>query len=474
MSIANKIFTNTLWQVIIRGVNILIAVFNLALITRILGQTGFGFFTTIFAFVQMIMVFADLGLYLVLLREISSVKKSEDESRVINNIFTIRLLSSLLILVLAPLLVNIFPYDQAVKTGVILFSFSFFFQSLISTLTAIFAKKLEMPKVAIVDFCIKGVFLLSLIYLFKFHGNLNTVLIVHLGSYVIGFMLFYQFLKKYVLLRLAWDFNYWKKIFHYAWPLAITVVLNLMYFKADTLILALFKGPNDVALYGAPYRVLEVLVTFPHMFMSLILPLFTAAWVSKNLDNLKNIFQNTFDFFVILIIPMVLGTWLISKQLMVLLAGDEFVVSGAILNILILATAVIFFGVLLTYLVVALQAQKQMIKYFLMTTIIGAIGYFIFIPRFSYWGAAYMTLFVEFLIVVFSYLVVRKHLKLSVSCTVLGKSLLAGLVMFLIGWLIKEINIVLTIIVAGLVYISVLYLTKAVDKQLIKEMFNKV
>ena len=74
MSVANKIFTNTLWQLVIRVATIVVGVFNLALITRILGQTGFGFYTTVFAFVQMFMILADLGLFLTLLREISAVK----------------------------------------------------------------------------------------------------------------------------------------------------------------------------------------------------------------------------------------------------------------------------------------------------------------------------------------------------------------------------------------------------------------
>ena len=123
-----------------------------------------------------------------------------------------------------------------------------------------------------------------LYYLFTKSGNLNQVLLTQTIVNFLTFILFYKFLRKYVKLRLAWDFVYWRYVWRYTWPLAVTVVLNLIYFKADTLVLSGFKGPAEVGLYGAPYRVLEVLTTFPHMFMSLILPLFTAAWISKNFD----------------------------------------------------------------------------------------------------------------------------------------------------------------------------------------------
>ena len=324
MSVANKIFTNTLWQVVIRVITVVIGVFNLALITRILGQTGFGFYTTVFAFVQMFMILADLGLFLTLLREISAVETRSEESRVVNNIFTIRFFSSLLILLLVPVVIKFFPYDQIVKDGVVFFVFVFFFQSLMSTLTAVFSKKLDMPKAASVDLVNRVLYLGSLVYLFKAGGSLNVVLLLHSIVFVISFIIFYFLLKKYVTLRFAWDFRYWKKVFFRTWPLAITVVLNLVYFKADTLILSAFHSPEDVGLYGAPYKVLEVLATFPHMFMSLILPLFTAAWISKNLSKLKMLWQHSFDFFSILTIGMIVGIWIVNRPLMILLAGKEF------------------------------------------------------------------------------------------------------------------------------------------------------
>ena len=473
MSVANKIFTNPLWQVVIRTINIFIGVFNLALITRILGQEGFGFYTTIFAFVQMLMIFADLGLYLALLREVSSAKTSQQENKVVNNIFTIRFVASLIMVVLAPIVIQAFPYSQEVKTGVIFFILAFFFQSLISTLTAVFSKKLAMPKVAITDLFNKIIYLGLLYYLFTKSGNLNQVLLTQTIVNFLTFILFYKFLRKYVKLRLAWDFVYWRYVWRYTWPLAVTVVLNLIYFKADTLVLSGFKGPAEVGLYGAPYRVLEVLTTFPHMFMSLILPLFTAAWIAKNFDKLKNVLQHTFDFFSILTIGMIVGTWLISQPLMVMLAGPEFAASGPILNILVVATASIFFGTLFTYLVVALRLQKKMIKFFLIAALVGLIGYFVFIPQFSYWAAAYTTLAIEVLIAIFACFLVKKYWAFKLNFHVMFKSLLAGIVTLAILWSFKDFNIFITAILAVIVYTLVLILTKAISKDLLKQVFKR-
>ncbi len=473
MSLANKIFKNTVWQVIIRIFNIVIGVLNLGLIARILGQTGFGFYTTIFAFLQMAMILVDFGLYLTLLREISTTKEKQEENKIINNIFTIRFFSSLLFLLAAPIIIKLFPYDLVVQKGIIYFSLAFFFQSLISTLTAVFAKHLVMPKVALTDTFSKLSYFIFLFYFFRKDIDLNSILLINSLIQGLAFILLYFFLRKYVSLRFKFDFKYWRSIFYKTWPLAITVVLNLIYFKVDTLILSAYHPPSEVGLYGAPYRVLEVLTTFPHMFMGLILPLFTAAYLAKNFKKLQNIWQHTFDFFSIISIGMIAGTWLISTEAMKLLAGHEFILSGPILNVLIVATALIFFGTLFTYLVVALQAQKEIIKYFLFAALLGLLNYFIFIPRFSYWGAAYTTLFIELLIVIFAYLVVRKHINLKINFKVLGKSILAGTITLFSIWPWKDFNMFLTIVSFSFLYLFILYLSKAFNKEIIKEVLNK-
>ena len=75
------------------------------------------------------------------------------------------------------------------------------------------------------------------------------------------------------------------------------------------------------------------------------------------------------------------------------------------------------------------------------TAILGVVSYFIFIPKFSYWGAAYTTLFVEFLIVIFSYMVVKKYINIKIDFKVLIKSLLAGIITFFSIWQWREFNI---------------------------------
>ncbi len=93
-----------------------------------------------------------------------------------------------------------------------------------------------------------------------------------------------------------------------------------------------------------------------------------------------------------------------AKGIINFIAGPEYPVSISILRILIWPTALIFFSALFNYGIIAIEEQKRTIKYFLATALIALTGYLIFIPRFSYYGAAYMTLVAEFLMAAFAFL----------------------------------------------------------------------
>ncbi len=292
-------------------------------------------------------------------------------------------------------------------------------------------------------------------------------------SAAIGFFALWFFLQKHHKVSLAWDFLYWKKVFKIAWPLSLGVVLNLVYFKADTLILSAYDAAEKVGLYGAAYKVLEVLSTFPHMFMSLILPLFVLAWQKKDFLKLQKIQQSTFDFFSIINIWLVLGVWLMSKKIMLLITGPEFIQAAPILNILVLAIVAIFFGTMFTYLVVAIGEQKAMLKYYFIAAIIGLLGYFVFIPRYSYWAAAIITVLVEIFVWLSALFVVNKKAKISLKIDVMSRALLAAVVCAALVFPFRNLPVVVLGLLVSLIYFVLLFVIGGIKKEELRALLKK-
>lgn len=470
MSLKRKVAQNTIVQIVGKFVTTLLGVFALLLMTRYLGPEGFGQYTTISSFLMFFGILVDFGLTLVTAQMLA--EPNIDTDKTISNLFTVRFFSALIFLGLAPLLVFFFPYPQIVKTGVAIATFSFFLISLNQILVGLFQKKLRMDKVVIAEIIGRSTLLALIIIIIMEKRDLLAIVSVVVVSSIINFSILFLFSFKYAKIIFAFDFKIWKKIFHKSWPLAFGIAFNLIYFKADTIILSIYRSQTEVGLYGAPYRVLEVALSVPTMFMGIILPIIANFWLVKNFTNFEKVLKMSFDFLMILAVPMVIGTLILAKPLIVLIAGPSFSPSGDILKILILATGIIFAGTFFGHIIVAIEKQKQMIWAYFLTAMLSLIGYLIFIPRYSYFGAAWVTVFSESLIALIGFWVVWRATKIKFSLLIFGKTLLSGFIMAVFIYFFNGLNFFLLILGGGFIYFSSLYLLKGFSKEMILEIIK--
>ncbi|HLD28095.1 MAG TPA: flippase, partial [Patescibacteria group bacterium] len=390
--LASKIAKNTIYQVMGKALGTIIGLMAIGMMTRYLGQAGFGYYTTIIAFMQFTGVLIDFGLQMVSGQMIS--QPDADENKIFNNILTLRLVSAVVFLGSAVAISWLLPYPMIIKQGITIASLSFLFSAIISVIISIFQKKIDMAKVAIAEVWNRIVMLLGVWLAVSWSLSLlYIVMAVAIGGLVNLLILIYS-AKGYVKIRLAFDRQIWRQIFIQSWPLAITVALSLIYFRADTIVMSLSRPQSEVGLYGAGYKVVEILVQFPYLFLGLILPILTKFFVvNKKIFDLT--VQKAFDFLVIIALPMVFSVLVLGEKIMVFIAGDEFIISGIILKILIFAVAIIYLGALFTYTIVACGQQKRLIKFYLFTAVLAIILYIILIPRYSYWAAAPLTIMTE-------------------------------------------------------------------------------
>jgi len=470
MSLTRKIAHNTIIQFSGKIIGTFLGVLTVAIMTRYLGQIGFGQYSTITAYLQFFGILVDMGLSLIIIRLLADPE--HEERKIINNVFSLRFFSALIFLGLAPLIVIFFPYNNLIKLGVAITTLSFFASSLNQILISLFQKELKMDKVTIAEISGRLV-LLVLVFIFAAQdkGLLWIMVAVVLGS-VINFLLNYLFALKFVKLKFAFDWVIWKKIISYTWPIAISIAFNLVYFKADTLILSLVRTQAEVGIYSAPYRFLEILTNFVYMFMGLMFPILTIAWAQKNYDKFKNMVQKTFDILVIMAVPLVFGTFFVAKDLMLLIAGPDFVESAIVLKIIIFATAIIFINSLFGYLTVVLDKQKAIVPAYIVVAAVALAGYFLTIPQYGYYGAAIFTIISEALILIFNYWVVVKTAKFSPSGKIFLKAIAASLVMSILLYFLQGQNVILQLILAAPTYLVALYLFKGFSKELVWEILK--
>jgi O-antigen/teichoic acid export membrane protein len=458
--LAKKIAYNTIISAVSRVSGTAIALFTLGLVTRYLGQDGFGNYSIVMAFLYIFSVLADLGLYSITLREIS--KEGAAESEIVSQAFSFRFFSGLFIFALAPAVAWFFPYSIETKIGIALAAFGFWFLSNTQVLVTVFQKYLKMERVAIGELAGR-IIQIGLVgfFVFKDMGFFNIILATSFGS-LANFLLVYIFVQKYTAVKIRWDLSYWRRIMKKSFPLAISAIFVMIYFKMDTLMLSLMKPAGDVGIYGVAYKILESLIFFPALFVGLLMPLLS-KYALANQAEFKKVAQRGLNILLIFAVPMALGGLVLSGPIIALIAGSGFGASAGVLNILIFATAVIFLGSLFSNMIIALEKQKALAKIYAIGAAVNFGINLILIPKFSYLGAAGSTLFTEALVTFLMLVVIKKTADYIPKFTILAKIFLSAAIMSAVLYFARELNIFVLLVLSFLAYFPLLLIFRAIS-----------
>lgn len=476
MTIVRKIAYNTIISGGARIFGVALSLICLGFITRYLGQEGFGSYSLVLAFLSIFDSLADFGLYSLMTREIS--RPEADEKRIASNIFTLRMAILFIFLAVAIVSIWLFPYPYQVKLGVAIVTIAIFFLSASQVLMGIFQKYLHTEKVALAEIIGRTVQLgLVILFVYLDSGFFSILIALIIGAGAI-FILNFLFARRYIHLTLAFNFTYWKEISKNALPIALSIVLTLIYFKIDSIFLSLGfinkLSPNpisDVGIYNIAYKVLEGLIFFPAMFVGLIMPLLS-KFAFSNQEEFKKIFQKTLDVLFIFIIPIIIGLLFLSLPIVVLIGGKAFDASAPVLQILSFSIGLIFLGTLFGNGIIALNKQKIGAWIYFSGMIFNIITNLIFIPKYRYIGAASTTLATEFLVTLLMLILIYKTIHYFPRFKII-KPLIAGVAMGIFIYYFQNWNLFLVAGIGAAIYFGILYLIKGIRRDEILLLIKK-
>lgn len=421
-----KITFNTLASAGGRIAGGLLALVSVGFITRALGVDGFGEYSTVVAYLSTFQILADLGLYQLLTKEIA--QNPERESELVGNFFTLRLVVAALFLIVAGFLVFLFPYSEAVQFGAVFAAAGFLFLSLSQVFLGVFQKYVQVYKAAISEVVGRAAQLAVVWYFFTRGGTLFHFLGALVVSSFVMFLLNLLFARRLAPFRLRVSKKEWRRILKTTLPIAVSLVFTLLYFRLDTLLLSVLKTQRDVGIYSAAYKVLETLIFFPAAFVGLMLPTLSRL-VKENREKLSRLLGGLTDVMTISALPLVAGGLLLAAPIVFYIGGADFLVSQSPLRVLMVAVGIIFYGTLFGNAVIALGLQKKAMAAYIAGFILNLGLNLIFIPRFSFMGAAWTTAITELFVTAWLVWLVYKHQKFRVSFPVTLKAALAAAVM---------------------------------------------
>lgn len=470
MVIARKIAYNVAVSSISKVLSTVLALVAIGFITRYLGKEGFGNYATVLAFLSFFSSLADLGLYSISTREIS--RHGADEKKIMGNIFALRLVSALAVVIISPIVVLFFDYPGEVKAGIVIAAASFVFSSGYQVLNGVFQKNLAMDKVAIGELAGKIIQVSVVIIAVQLKLGFDWIIGSLLFNMIASFVIVFFWVKKYLRFKIEFDFQYWKEFLKESLPIGIGAVVVFVYFKMDTILLSVMRTSADVGIYNAAYKVLENLIFFPAMIIGLILPIMSNT-ITHDRQRFLDISNKTFKFFVLVIVPLIIGTLFLAGGVINLIGGGQFAASASVLRILVFAIAAIFFGSFFTNIMIAGSLQKKLMFIYAAAAIANVTANLIFIPLFSYVAAAYISTLTEIFVALAAFVIVAKEIKYYPRLEKKIGIFLAGGLMALFLFIFQGNNFFILAVCSVAVYFAGLWIFRTVKTEEITSLFTR-
>src|ERR671915_704753 len=296
--------SNTAVQVAGRGLMLAIGLASIAVITRYLGPDDYGRYTLALTYMQLFAVLADVGLFTIVVRDISRDPSRTEE--LVGNTLTLRLVLSAVVIAVAAAISLLLPYDPDVRVAILLAGLPLLFGMLNSTFVTVLQSRLRMGRAVVGDVLGRAAAL----------GAVGLVAALDLGFYAVmgaaaagalatavTTMLLTRPLAR---IRFRAQPAVWRGLLRTALPLGVALAVNELYFRADTLIISLYEPYEQVGLYTLAYRMLELTLVFGTVFLTTTFPLLSQA-VASDEPRARRTIQLSTELLVILGAPLVAG-----------------------------------------------------------------------------------------------------------------------------------------------------------------------
>jgi len=484
MSLTRKVALNTIFQIVGKIIVTGLSLVVIGFLTRYLGVEGYGAYTTIFAYVSFWAVLADFGFFWVLVRELS--KPGADQSKVFDNVITLKFLFGLVVFVLCSIIGFFIPqYSWTIKMGIAIISASWFWMSLNGTYVGFFQSRLEMYKSVISEIVGRLLIFGGVLWLIRLGSNLEGILAVYIIGNFGNFLLSFIFGSYYIKFRPAFDWYYWKIILSESLPLALLSFIGLIHFKIDTIILSLMKGVTDVGIYGVPYKILEIIILLPAIFMGNVFPILTKYYHDHD-KRLAGSIQKAFDFLIILAFPIVTGLIILAKPIINFIAGADYLVASTVsfanhditapIILMILAVSIGFSFILTIFssLLTVIGKQRSQVMPMVIITVVNVGLNIWLIPRYSYFAASVVNCITNFMMLIWWNALTHRYLGFRLRYKLVLKVFFSTLIMGFFLYIFRSYNILISVSIGVVVFSLACYLTKVFNKDLIMQILPKV
>lgn len=362
-------------------------------ITRRYAPNEVGLYLFAFAFANFFVMGVNFGSTGLLMRKIARNKSVT--SRYVGNTIGLNIFLSLICFSLIILILQFFFREAFWITFFI--SIALIINHITFTFSSVFLayRKIQYNLIPAIT---SKVVLLGLFFLFLYmNKELIYLPLLHIASAVYLFLISAGiFGRRISKIKVDFDFDFWKSLIKNSVPFFLVNILNMLYFRIDTVMISLMRDFSEVGFYNTVFNVVKATLIIPIILSSVIYPVFSNLYHNQFL--LKSIYKRNFTQLLTISIVLTLILTLFSKQIVLLAFGKKFTVSSKALFILSLLLPFIFINKLNATALISVNLEKWPVYILISGVLINVTLNAMVIPWYGFVGAAVTTVITEIVI----------------------------------------------------------------------------
>jgi len=427
------------------------------LLVRYWGAEYLGKFSFILAFTELFVYFGELGLSFLLIREIAKNKSAVD--RYINNAFAVGSIFSIFAFALMIVIAKAMRLSSDILLGIYIGGLYLIIGIFTGFFKGAFHAYQKMEYETIMAFIEKGTILAGGVFVIGYTQSLIALIFIFLIGGIINFLVgWFIYVHKISRVRFEFDFRFLGYLIKGSIPFGLNLFLTSIYYQIDVILLSSMRSSEEVGWYRAVSIIGIYLPIIATSLSSALFPVMSEFFGKASKESLITAFNKSARYLLIFTIPIPIVTIFLADKFILLLYGKEFINSIIVLQILIWVIPIRFVndiqGVLLT------SIDRQTFRTLSIAITVGiflALSLFL-IPLYGCVGVSIAIVLSESIMFILRHIYICKCLHTLPIYKLIKKAVLSSIIMGIIVYSLKNVNLFVLIPVATTIYFTLLSL----------------
>lgn len=367
-------------------------------VTRTLGVAAIGSYNYSLSIISYFVLIAGLGIAAYGIREGARIHNDTIKfEKFCSQIFTINLISTIVAYIALFFLIGFIPSFFKYRNTLLILSLEVLFTTLgMNWLYSVFEK---FKLMTIISIATQGIAVILMFLFVKSPNDYYRYIWISAFISIMPNFVYFLFSRKLCRIKITKDIQ-WRKHFKPILFLFSMTIATTVYVSLDTTMLGMMTNDYYVGYYSVSVKIYTIMKQLLNSVIWVVIP--RAAMTVVNKKEFNILVKKISDFVMILVIPIVIGIFFMSKEIICLISGEEYLLASASLKILSLS---IFFAVLgnlyANCVLVPLKKEKYVLKITVISAIVNFILNLILIKYFQENAAAFTTLVSEIIVFVY-------------------------------------------------------------------------